>query len=59
MTNKVFLMNQLFNMNILESRYVSNYLNEFNMDANQLTFVGVNFDDEVRALLILCSLPKN
>ena len=23
---------------------------------NQLSYVGVNFDDEVRALLILCSL---
>ena len=26
---------------------------------NQLSFVGVNFNDEVRALLILCSLPKS
>jgi len=31
----------------------------FNTVTNQLSFVGVNFDDEVRALLILCSLPKS
>ena len=28
------------------------------MVTNQLSSVGVNFDDEVRALLILCSFPK-
>jgi hypothetical protein len=28
------------------------------MVTNQLSFVKVDFDDEVRALLILCSLPK-
>ena len=27
--------------------------------ASQLSFVKVNFDDEVRALLILCSLPES
>ena len=26
---------------------------------NQLSSIGVNFDDEVRALLILCSLPES
>lgn len=25
---------------------------------NQLSYIGVSFDDEVRALLFLCSLPK-
>ena len=25
----------------------------------KLSFVGVNIDDEVRNLLMLCSLPKN
>ena len=28
------------------------------MVTSQLSYVGVNFDDEVRALLFLCSFPK-
>ena len=38
--------------------FVADDLNEFNMVTNQLSFVKVDFDDEVRALLILCSLPE-
>jgi hypothetical protein len=33
--------------------------NEFNTVTNQLSSVKVDFDDEVRALLILCSLPES
>jgi hypothetical protein len=36
----------------------NNHLNEFNTVTNQLSSIKVDFDDEVRALLILCSLPK-
>jgi len=56
--NKVFLMKHLFNMKMLEGGSVANHLNEFNIVTSQLSFVGVNFDDEVRALLFLCSLPE-
>ena len=45
----------LFNMKMSEGGYVVGHLNEYNMVTNQLSFLGVNFDDEVRALLILCS----
>ena len=58
-SNKVFLMKCLFNMKMSKGGSVYNHLNEFNTVTNQLSFVGVNFDDEVRALLILCSLEKN
>ena len=57
-SNKVFLMKHLFNMNMLEGVYVANHFNEFNTVTNQLSSVGVKFDDEVRVLLILCSLPE-
>ena len=57
-SNKVFLMKCLFNMKKSEGVFVVDHSNEFNMVSNQLSFVGVNFDDEVRALIILCSLPK-
>ena len=58
-SNKVFLMKRLFNMNMSKGGSVVDHLNEFNTLTNQLSSVKVNFDDEVRALLILCSLPKS
>jgi hypothetical protein len=58
MSNKVFLMKRLFNMKMSEGGSVADHLNNFNTVTNQLSSVKVNFDDEVRALLILCSLPK-
>jgi hypothetical protein len=58
-SNKVFLMKRLFNMKMLEGGFVADHLNEFNMVTNQLSSIKVDFDDEVRALLILCSLPES
>lgn len=57
-SNKVFLMKRLFNMKMVEGGSVADHLNEFNTVTSQLNSVSVNFDDEVRALLILCSLQK-
>jgi hypothetical protein len=57
-SNKVFLMKRLFIMKMYEGGYVADHLNDFNTITNQLSFVKVDFDDEVRALLILCSLPE-
>ena len=58
-SNKVFLMKCLFNMKMSEGGSIANHLNEFNTLTSQLSYVKVNFDDEVRALLILCSLPES
>ena len=57
-SNKVFLMKHLFNMKMLEGGYVADHLNEFNTLTSYPSFVKVKFDDEVRALLILCSLKE-
>jgi hypothetical protein len=57
-SNKVFLMKRLFNMKMLECGSVADHLNEFNTVTNKLSSLKVDFDDEVRALLILCSLPE-
>jgi hypothetical protein len=57
-SNKVFLMKRLFNMKMSEGGSIADHLNEFNTVTNQLSSVKVDFDDEVRALLILCSLPE-
>ena len=56
-SNKVFLMKHLFNIKMLEGGFVVDHLNEFNTITNELSSVGVNFDDEVRALQILYSFP--
>ena len=58
-SNKVFLMKCLFNMNKLEGGSIADHLNDFNIVTSQLSSVGVNFDDEVRALLFLCSFPES
>jgi hypothetical protein len=44
-------------MKMSEGGSVVDHLNEFNRVTNQLSSVKVDFDDEVRALLILFSLP--
>jgi hypothetical protein len=49
-------MKNLFNMNMSEGGSVTNHLSEFNTVTSYLSFVNVSFDDEIRALLILCSL---
>ena len=58
-SNKVILMKHFFNMKMSKGGYVADHLNEFNTLTSQLSSVNVNFDDEVRALLILCSLPES
>jgi hypothetical protein len=57
-SNKVVLMKRLFNMKMSKVGSVVDNLNEFNTVTNQLSSVKVDFDDEVRALLILCSFPE-
>jgi len=51
-SNKVFPMKRLFNMKMLEGGFVVYHLNEFNMVTNQLTYVKVDINNEVKALLI-------
>jgi hypothetical protein len=58
-SNKVFLMKRLFNMKMSEGGSVVDHLNEFNTVTNQLIYVKVDFDDEVRDLIILCSLLES
>ena len=58
-SNKEFLMKRLFNMKMSDGGYVADHLNEFNTVTSQLSSAGVNFDDEIRALLFLCSFPES
>ena len=57
--NKVHLMKKLFNLKMAENVSVAQHLNEFNTITNQLSFVEIDFDDEIHALIVLASLPNS
>jgi hypothetical protein len=57
--NKVHLMKKLFNLKMAEGALVTHHLNEFNTITNQLSLVEIDFDDEIRALIVLASLPNS
>ena len=57
--NKVHLMKKLFNLKMAENASVVQHLNEFNTITNQLSSVEIDFNDEIRALIILASLPNS
>ena len=57
-SNKVHLIRRLFNLRMTEGASTTYHLNELNIVTTQLSFVGIEFDGEVRALILLSSLPK-
>ena len=57
--NKMYLMKNLFDLKKAEGTLVAQNLNEFNTITNQLSTMGIEFDDEVRALILLVSLPNS
>ena len=58
-TNKVFLMRNLFNLKMSEGANVVDHVNQINVLLTQLSSVEINFDDELRALILLSSLPES
>ena len=57
--NKVYLMRRLFNLQMFENGSVSDHINEFNMIESQLNSVDINFEDEIKALILMSSLPES
>ena len=57
--NKVHLIKKLFNLKMAKNVLVAQHLNEFNTTTNQLSSVEIDFDDEIRALIVLASLPNS
>ena len=57
--NKVHLMKKLFNLKMVEGTPAAQHLNEFNTITNQLSSMEIVFDDEIRALIVLASLPNS
>ena len=56
-SNKIFLM-KLFNLKMADIRSVTEHLNEFNTLTSQLESVKINFDNEIKVLVLLSSLPE-
>ncbi|KAB5537969.1 hypothetical protein DKX38_015502 [Salix brachista] len=57
--NKVHLMKKLFNLRMSDDMSVEQHLNDFNTITNQLSSVEIEFDDEIRAVIILASMPNS
>ena len=57
--NKVYLMRRLFNLQMSEGGHVADHINEFNMIISQLSSVEINFKDEIKALILMSSLPES
>ena len=57
--NKVHLMKKLFNLKMTENASFAQHLNKFNVITDQLSTVEIEFDDEIRALIVLASLPNS
>ena len=55
-SNKIFLMK--LNLKMADSRSVVKHLNEFNMLMSQLDSVHINFDGEIKALVLLSNPPE-
>ncbi|MCO5551701.1 hypothetical protein L7F22_005205 [Adiantum nelumboides] len=58
-SNKVFLMKKLMHLSMKEGSSVSSHMNEFNALYLQLTLKGFNFNDEMKAIFLFCSLPTS
>ena len=53
--NKMHLMKKLFNLKMADNASVVQHLNEFNTITNQLSSIEIDFNDEIRALIVLAS----
>ena len=52
-------MKKLFNLKMVEGTPVAQHLNEFNTITNQLSSMEIDFDDEIRVVIVLASLPNS
>ncbi|VFQ84128.1 unnamed protein product [Cuscuta campestris] len=57
--NKVFLIRELVNTRMREGTSVTEHINKLNSILSRLASVGIKFDYEVQALLLLSSLPDS
>jgi hypothetical protein len=59
LTSRIYLKRQLYSLWMKEGTKVDDHLNTFNTLIVQLTSMEVKFEDEDKAITLLCSLPKS
>ena len=52
-------MRRLFNLQMFEGGFVADHINEFNMIVSQLSSMEINFEDEIKALILISSLLES
>ena len=50
---------RLFNLQMSENGSVADHINEFNMIVSQLSSVNINFEDKIKALILMSSLSES
>ena len=58
-SSKLILIKQLFNMKMKEIDPATSHINTFNRVLSELSSQGINFEEEVKALALLSSLPAS
>ena len=56
-SSKLILIQQLFNMKMREMDLATSHINTFSRVLSELSSQGINFEEEVKALILLSSLP--
>ncbi|BAT82536.1 uncharacterized protein HKW66_Vig0223410 [Vigna angularis] len=59
LANKVYLIRRLVNLKMDEGNSVTHHISKFNTIIAQLASMQITFDDEIKALLLLSSLPES
>ena len=59
LTSRIYLKRQLYSLRMKESTKVVDHLNTFNTLIVQLTSMEVKFEDEDKAITLLCLLPES
>ena len=57
--SKLILIKQLFNMKMRETNPATSHINTFSRVLSELSSQGINFEEEVKALALLSSLPAS
>jgi len=57
--NKLYLLSSIVSLKYTEGTSISDHLNEFQGLLDQMSGMGIKFDDEILGLLLLNSLPQS
>ena len=58
-SNKVHFIRRLFNLRMTEGASTTQHLKELHIVTIELSFVVIEFDEEIRALILLSSVPES